>query len=166
MPIYFGLCIRQSAAIVELKPCVYPTPAMPEIDPATVKAYLETDYCVAAPEPFVLRVDTASVPLAQLYRQHLTNCCAFITACNPYSRIVGDKENAERQAELAQELTRIGLTFFDSVGRHPAGGWPEESSYLVLGLSLADAKHLGEKYRQNAIVWCGPDAVPELVLLR
>jgi len=43
MPIYFGLYIRLPAAIVELKPCFYPTLAMSEIDPATVKAYLETD---------------------------------------------------------------------------------------------------------------------------
>lgn len=139
---------------------------MSEIDPSTVRAYLETDYCVAATAPFVLKEGAASAPLVSLYREHRTDCCAFVTACNPYSRIVSDKENAEQQAELAQELTRLELAFFDGVGRHPAGGWPEEPGYLVLGLSRAAAKALGEKYRQNAIVWCGPDAVPELVLLR
>ncbi|MCK9200466.1 MAG: DUF3293 domain-containing protein [Gallionella sp.] len=139
---------------------------MSEIDPATVKAYLETDYCIAAPEPFVLRVGTASVPLASLYREHRTGCCVFVTACNPYSRLVGEQENAERQAELARELNRLGLTFFDGVGRHPAGGWPAEPGSLVLGLSLAAAKALGEKHRQNAIVWCGPGGTPELILLR
>jgi hypothetical protein len=35
-----------------------------------------------------------------------------------------------------------------------------------LGLSLEAAKALGKKYDQNAVVWCGPDAIPELVLLR
>lgn len=139
---------------------------MTAIAPSTVQAYLETDYRVAAAAPFVLKAGVASAPLASLYRAHRTDCCAFITACNPYSRIVGEQENAERQVELARELTRLGLTLFDSVGRHPAGGWPEEPGYLVLGLSLAAAKALGEKHRQNAIIWCGPDALPELVLLR
>jgi len=139
---------------------------MSEIDPSTVQAYLETDYCVAAAAPFVLKTGATSAALASIYRKHRTDCCAFITACNPYSRIVGDEENAERQAELARELNQLGLTFFDGVGRHPAGGWPEEPGYLVLGLSLAAAKALGEKHRQNAVVWCGPGAIPELILLR
>jgi len=139
---------------------------MSAIAPATVRAYLETDYLVDAPEPFVLRVGVASAPLASLYRQHCADCCAFISACNPYSRLIGNEENAERQAELAQELVQRGLTFFDGIGRHPAGGWPAETSFLVLGLSFDDSKKLGEKYQQNAIIWCGPDAVPELVLLR
>jgi hypothetical protein len=28
------------------------------------------------------------------------------------------------------------------------------------------AKQLAEAYKQNAFVWCGSDAVPELVLMR
>lgn len=139
---------------------------MSRIDPATIQAYQETDYCVAAPEPFVLRIGVASAPLAQLYRQHRTDCCAFITACNPYSQLIGDKENAERQLELARELCALGLTFFAGAGAHPTGEWPAEASLLVLGLPLAAAKRLGEEYDQNAIVWCGQEATPELVLLR
>lgn len=139
---------------------------MTEIDPSTVQAYRETDYCVDAPKPFVLRVGIASAPLAQLYLQHRTNCCLWITACNPYSLLVGNDANAARQLELAQDLREFGLTFFDSVGRHPAGNWPAESGYLVLGLPLAIAKTLGEKFEQNAILWCGSKATPELILLR
>ena len=37
---------------------------------------------------------------------------------------------------------------------------------LVLGLALEAAKSLGNAYEQNAVIWCGPDAVPSLVLLR
>jgi hypothetical protein len=35
-----------------------------------------------------------------------------------------------------------------------------------LGISRQQAMDLGDRLEQNAIVWCGPDAVPELVLLR
>lgn len=127
---------------------------------------METDFRVAAPEPFVLHVGVASAPLAQLQRLHRTDCSAFISACNPYSRLIDDDANTERQLELARELAGLGLTFLDGVGTHPAGGWPPESGYLVPGLSLAAAKALGERHEQNAILWCGPDAVPELVLLK
>ncbi|HZW26441.1 MAG TPA: DUF3293 domain-containing protein [Gallionella sp.] len=139
---------------------------MSKIDPSTIQSYLETDYRADAPEPFVLRVGVASAPLARLYRQHRTDCCAFITACNPYSWIIGDDANAKRQLELAQELRALGLSFFDGVAVHPAEEWPAEASFLVLGLPLPAAKTLGEKYEQNAILWCGTEATPELVLLR
>jgi hypothetical protein len=161
-----GCDIRHRMIAVECRATFYQVFAMSEIDPPTVQAYRKTDYCVDAPEPFVLRVGVASAPLAQLYRRHGTNCCAFITACNPYSRIVGDDANAARQLELAQELHALGLIFFDSIGRHPEGGWPTEPGFLILGLPLAIAKTLGEKFEQNAILCCGPDAVPELILLR
>jgi hypothetical protein len=36
----------------------------------------------------------------------------------------------------------------------------------VLGMALDAAQEVGRRYGQNAIVWAGADAVPELVLLR
>ena len=44
--------------------------------------------------------------------------------------------------------------------------WPPEPSYLVLGSALDAAKAIGTELRQNAIVWCGPDCLPQLILLR
>ena len=132
----------------------------------TLAAYLETDYCVFGETPFELHIGVASEPLLELFRQHGTNCAAFITSCNPRSRIVGDAVNASRQAELAKELQRRGLEYVDGAGSHPDGEWPAEFSFLVLGLPLDEAKALGERFEQNAVVWCGADAVPELVVLR
>jgi hypothetical protein len=138
---------------------------MSEISSSILTVYLETDYRVSVEPPFALRVGKTSEPLTKLYRQHGTNCAAFITACNPHSRKFGDAANAKKQAELAQELTQRGLMFIEGEGRHPSGGWAEPS-YLVLGLSLDEAKVLGRRYEQNAVIWCGTDAVPELVPLR
>ena len=45
------------------------------------------------------------------------------------------------------------------------GEWESEDSFLVLGISLEGAQELGAAYGQNAIVWCGEDAIPKLVLL-
>ena len=145
---------------------IYKQSFMSEIDQATIKAYLETDYCVSGEPPFVLRVGITSEPLAKLYRRSKIDSGVFVTACNPFSVDIGEAANTARQLELAKELNRRSLTFLNCVGRHPAGGWTAEPSYFVLGLSLEAAKALGKKYDQNAVVWCGPDAMPELVLLR
>jgi len=107
----------------------------------------------------------ASEPLAKLFQRHQTNCAAFITACNPFSHKLDETANATRQAELAKELAQRGLSFVAGEGGHPSEGWAEPS-YLVLDLSLEDAKALGRHFEQNAVVWCGADTVPELVLLR
>jgi hypothetical protein len=139
---------------------------MSEISPLTIKAYLETDYRVFGEAPFVVKVGVANESLAKLYKRLKTNCGVFVTAFNPFSNDVGDAANAARQFELAKELNQRKLTFFEGIGKHPSGEWAAEPSYFVLGLSLEAAKALGRKYDQNAIVWCGPDATAELVLLR
>jgi hypothetical protein len=139
---------------------------MAEIPHSTLAAYLETDYRVSAKTPFVLRIGVASAPLAKLYRQRKTGCAAFVTACNPYGRDIGAAANAARQAELESELQHLGLHYLEGTGEHPKGGWPAEPSFLVLELALEDARALGCRYAQNAIVWCAADAVPQLVLLR
>lgn len=139
---------------------------MSEISPLTIKAYQETDYCVFGESPFVLRVGVANKTLAKLYKRHRTDCGAFVTACNPFGIDAGEAANHARQVELAKELGRRSLTFFNGTGKHPSGGWAAEPSCFVLGISLEAAKTLGKKYDQNAVIWCGSDAVPELVLLR
>ena len=143
---------------------------MSDIPPSTLTAYQGTDYYVSAEPPFVLRIGAASEPLRNLYRQHESNCAAFVTACNPYSQRLDAADNAAHQDRLRNELEQRGLTrglkFFKGEGRQPNGGWPAEPSFLVLGLDLEEAKALGRKHEQNAVVWCGADAVPQLILLR
>lgn len=137
-----------------------------ELDASLITAYRETEYRVTQDHPLVLRVDVPSPELASLCKTRGASCAAFITACNPFSRELSAANNAMRQAELAAELKRRSLSFFEGVGQHPSGNWPGEPSFLVLGLALEAAKSLGKTYEQNAVIWCGPDAVPSLVLLR
>jgi hypothetical protein len=142
------------------------TLAMSEISPQTIKAYLETDYCVFGDTPFVLKVGMASESLAKLYERFKVNCGAFVTACNPFSINAGEAENTVRQVELSNELSLRNLAFIYGIGKHPSGEWVAEPSYFVLGITLEAARTLGKKYDQNAVIWCGSDAIPELVLLR
>ena len=54
--------------------------------------------------------------------------------------------------------------FFRGQGRHSTNDWPPELSLLVLGLDLTEAREVGARWGQNAIVWSGLDAVPALIV--
>ena len=131
-----------------------------------VQAYCETDFRVEAPEPFTLKVGRVSEALQGLYRLHGCHSAGYVTACNPYSEEATPEQNNAAQARLEEDLRLRSLTFLPGVGQHPSQQWPGEPSFLLLGLSREASKTLGQDWGQNAIVWCGADAVPELVLLR
>ena len=137
-----------------------------QIDDATIQAYLETDYRVSGESPFTLQVGVRSESLADAHANHGCLCSAFLTAANPFSQTIDDATNGARQDALKRELARRGLPFLDGIGTHPSNGWPGEPSVLVLGISCDDAKELGARFEQNAIVWSGADARPQLILLR
>jgi hypothetical protein len=132
----------------------------------TIQAYLETHYQVLGETPATLQIGQFNPVLAALHDACHVACSAFVTACNPFSQSLDSQANAARQAALAHELEALGLTGIEGIGKHPTNNWPGESSFLVLGMTLDAARALGKKHGQNAIVWCGADAVPQLVLLR
>ena len=57
------------------------------------------------------------------------------------------------------------MKYLPGVAVDPFGEWPDEPSFLVMGLSLESAKALAARYQQNAILWCGSTGIPELILL-
>jgi hypothetical protein len=67
---------------------------------------------------------------------------------------------------LLQQILAAGLVAIPGIGQHPTGSWPGEPSYLVPGLARAAALELGRQFAQNALIWAGDDAVPELILLK
>lgn len=136
------------------------------IDPRTVQAYTETAYHVHGEPGFTLRVGEASAELLAAHARQGVDCSAYLTAWNPFSRKTDHATNAARQAELIDALTRLGLVCMPGLGRHPSNDWPGEDSVLALGLGLDAAMALGVRFDQNAIVWSGADAVPQLILLR
>jgi hypothetical protein len=136
------------------------------IDPATLRAYRETEYRVLGTVPAVLRIGVHCADLAVLHRAHHTTCSAFVTACNPQGQIVSDRSNARQQQRLVAEILRRGLAAIAGIGVHPGGEWRGEPSFLVPGLIREAAQDLGRLFAQNAVVWSDADAVPELLLLR
>ena len=136
------------------------------IDSASHQAYLETEYIVGATPAVVLRIGYRSEGLAALQAAAGVSCSAFITAWNPRSQRLDAAVNSRRQQQLREELTRVGFQQVPGHGRHPSNGWPAEDSVLALGLDRDAAMESGHRWEQHAIVWCGPDAVPQLLLLR
>jgi hypothetical protein len=136
------------------------------LDSELIEAYSATEYRVDSDPPLALAVGVASSALKSVYSARRVDSAAFVTAYNPFSQQLSEQQNAFRQEALGAELAKRGLTFIAGVGQHPSGDWPGEPSFLVLGIALEAAKSLGRQFEQNAIIWCGPDAVPILILLR
>ncbi len=136
------------------------------ISVALVAAYRTTDYRVDLEGgTFTLRVGEYSPELARLLATTTLSSAGFITAYNPYSIARNDAENRAAHASLRDSCAAMGLRIIDGVGVGRTGDWPGEASLLVLGLDLAAAQRLGEDFGQNAIIWVGSDAVPQLILL-
>jgi hypothetical protein len=132
-----------------------------------ISAFLATDYRVRSDTgPFVLRIGQRSNELSDLFERTGLKSAAFITAENPFSVSVSDKDNHASHSRLCEDLARLSLQFFEGEGQGDDETWPAEKSVLILGIERDDAGSLGTKYGQNAIVWIGAEAVPELILLR
>jgi hypothetical protein len=54
----------------------------------------------------------------------------------------------------------------DGDGADPSGQWPAERSYLAFGIDADAARELGRRFQQDAVIWIGKDAIPQLLLLR
>lgn len=138
-----------------------------QIHPDKVRAYMATDYRLGhTDQDIVLTISKHSERLATLFAGNGVNCGAFLTAYNPQGTILSDAANAQGHAELASKLQELGLQAIEGSGSEEGTEWPAEKSYFALGLALEPAKAIGIHFDQDAIVWVGPDAVPQLILLR
>lgn len=131
-----------------------------------ISAYRATRYRVFTSPDFELSVGQPSNALADLYRTHAVNSAAFLTAWNPEGNLQNETANREAFARLQARVASHGATVIAGFGEDPDGAWAGEESLLALGLSREAACEIGTEFRQNAIVWAGADAVPELILLR
>ena len=142
-------------------------PETTQIHPGKVRAFLATDYRLGhTSEAIVLNIGRRSERLVALFAASGVACGAFLTAYNPRGAIQSDKANERGHAELASKLQELKLQAVEGSGSEEGTDWPAEKSYFALGLALEPAKAIGIHFDQDAIVWVGPDAVPQLILLR
>jgi hypothetical protein len=77
---------------------------------------------------------------------------AIVTACNPFSEVLGATENAERQALLIEAVEAEGLRWFDAAGVDAQESWVPEPSLAILGPSDEQLDVWMGAFRQNAVV--------------
>ena len=127
-----------------------------------IEAYKNTQYKVFEPD-ITIEIGILNKDIEVLLQKHKSAEWAFITAYNPYSRVLNDDENKIRHDEL-KELTKCYITYEGhGVGEDPA--WEPELSLLVIGISRDEAYKIGKKFEQNAIVYGKIDFVPILLIL-
>ena len=132
-----------------------------------VRAYRATDYRLGhTTQDIVLAPGLRSDRLAELFASKSVTRGAFLTAFNPLGNQKSDTENDQAHAQLVTVLTDLGLEFIEGSGGEEGSHWPAEKSLFALGLSREGATSIGRQFDQDAIVWVGDSAVPELVLLR
>ena len=138
-----------------------------QIHPDKVRAYRATDYRLGhTAKDIILTIGQRSERLAALFAANGVNCGASLTAYNPRGTIQADAANECGHAELAGLLRDQGLGAIEGSGSEEGTDWPSEKSWFALGLQLDPAKALGHHFDQDAVVWVGADAVPQLILLR
>ena len=142
-----------------------------QIHPDKVRAYLATSYRIGhTAQDIVLTIGQRSDRLAALFASSDVDCGAFLTAYNPRGTQQSDAANELAHAQLAAQLQGLGqgrgLQAIEGSGSEEGTDWPAEKSYFAMGLDLETSKAIGTLFDQDAIVWVGADAVPQLILLR
>tara|TARA_Y100001934_G_C12383375_1_gene794000 strand:- start:3415 stop:3840 length:426 start_codon:yes stop_codon:yes gene_type:complete len=128
------------------------------------EAYIKTHYIVLHEKQFTLRIGKRSNNLLEIFKEQGVNCGAFVTACNPYSRIVSPEINTKLLSELYSILSNDYMVI-SGIAKDPESKWPLEKSFMVLGISMEDAMNIGRSFNQNALVWCGMNTIPKLLIL-
>ncbi len=127
-----------------------------------IQAYKNTKYKVFKPN-LEIQIGVLNDDLNDLLGKNNATEWAYITAFNPYSKVLTDLENKDRHLEL-QEDTKSFLTY-EGHGVGTDSSWEPELSLLVIGVSKAEAILIGKKFEQNAIVYGKVDSTPELLIL-
>ena len=138
-----------------------------EVPAELIEAYKRTQYLVRTKDGAIaLRVGQPSKEMADLIHAAQAGGGAFITAENPFSQPLTADENKARQGCLREDLAGLGAVVIDGAGQGEDPAWPAEASYAAIGISRDQARELGIKYQQNAIVWIDAFGTAEVLLLR
>jgi hypothetical protein len=127
-----------------------------------IVAFKNARYLVMDPK-FTLKIGEINSDLDRLLLVNTAKTWAFITPFNPGSEIIADIENEARLEELKKAV--VGYKTFAGAGGGQADEWPAEKSLLILDISLDQAKKIGQKFGQDAIVFGFINQPAELVVL-
>jgi len=96
-------------------------------------------------------VGQRSLVLDKILVRHLAGEWAFLTPCNPGSKVLSKEDNDKRIKAFSREITRF--THWEAFGVDPERKWPAEFSFLMAGLSRQEASDLAIRFGQNAFLY-------------
>jgi len=83
---------------------------------------------------------------------------------NPYSQLLPDMENIQREAELVKLVRASGINFENCVGMSPAGEWAERS-LMLWNVDEKVVRDWGNRFEQNAYFRLTPETFEVISLV-
>ncbi len=135
------------------------------IDAALRDAYLATGYVVTiGMDRIELRIGQPAPELDRHLAAGSIATAAFVTAWNPRSERLSEAENLLRGHDLATAVAALGLQALPVVTAADDPEWIEHG-LLIFDTSEAQARALGDRFGQNAIVMLELGGAPQLIEL-
>ena len=134
-----------------------------EINDDLILAFTNTKFHVFIPS-IIIEIGKRNEDLDALIKKEGQTEWAYLTAYNPFSKELTDKENLERQSQLLSKISDYKFYEGEGVGEDPT--WKPERSILIVGITKNEAISLGREFEQNAIVYGKINEVPELIILK
>ena len=129
-------------------------------------AYLRTTYRVCADGiDFEIVLGQVAVALDRWLRENGWRCWAFISACNPGSRLLSDRMNRIRHEALISHLVDQGRTWFPGIGVASGGSWRSEQSAFVPAIAVAEARWIARRFGQSALLYGRRSKAPRAALV-
>ncbi len=128
-----------------------------------ILAYTNTKFNVFIPA-IVIEIGKRNEDLDALIKKEGQTEWAYLTAYNPFSKELTDKENLKRQSHLLSKISDYKFYEGEGVGEDPT--WKPERSILIVGIARNEAISFGREFEQNAIVYGKINEVPELIILK
>ena len=117
-------------------------------------SYLRTNYRALSGQHYIdFRINNVERYRPWRLTNHLVNKWAFISSENPNSILLTEQENAVRSAMLLRYLRKRNLRYVLGLGIPDSDDWPTELGFFVININLLEAKRIGYKFQQNAIVF-------------
>jgi hypothetical protein len=136
-----------------------------------ITAYRATSYVVrvvadGSASRHVVRLDRPGRGHESLWKHHAAHAMALITAWNPRSRRLSMACNKAASRRLEVLVRRLGLRSRPMSARPDDLRWPVEQGLAILDISVPHARHLAERFGQNAFVYVTRHRPPSLVITR
>lgn len=123
------------------------------------QAYLQTNYCFNGN---VIHIGKPCQAVADLLKSYPNQGAVFITAYNPFGKVLTSQANHQANLDLLADLQSQSLHIIEGYGESPDGQW-RENSYLAYPVTKKYAYELCIKYQQNAVVFIDSNGMSELI---